>query len=132
MRKMNKIIGLTILLLMLFLNLSDLHAQSKDNLSDDQKKEIKKQMEANEERLNLNEDQKNSYRRINRKYGKMARVVRDEETERTAKKEKLEKIRDDRNGEMKVLLSADQYKIYQEIEAERQEQMKQKARKRKS
>lgn len=129
---MKKIIGLTILLLMLSMNFSDLNAQSKDNLSDDQKKEMKKQMEANEERLNLNDDQKETYRKINHKYGKIAREVRDEEVERAAKKEKLEKIRDERNGEMKVLLSDEQYKIYEEIEAERKEQMKQKARKRKS
>lgn len=129
---MKKIKVLAILFVVLLGSSMLLQAQSQERLSDDKKKEMKKQMEANEARLNLNEDQKEPYRTINRKYGKMAREVRDEEIEREEKMEKLKKIRNDRNLEMKALLSDDQYVIYLEIEAERKELMKQKSGKKRS
>ena len=85
---------------------------------------MKEQFAADLERLDLTADQQASYLEISRKYGKQMKTLRNSGGNRMAKYQELKSIRRDKDKEMKALLSKDQYAIYKDIQAERQQQMK--------
>ena len=66
------------------------------------------------DRLNLTEEQQSKFREINRKYGQMAKEVRENGKSWEENKKEFEKIREGKDGEMKSLLSEEQYEIYLE------------------
>ena len=98
-------------------------AQSRANdLSEEQKEEIKKNLEEYATALDLTEDQRPKFAEITKRYAKQMKAVKDNGGRRMSKFKKVKSIRKNKDAEMKTLLSKDQYKVY----LEKQEEMKSK------
>ena len=96
-------------------------AQSRANdLSKEQKEEIKKNIEEYASALDLSEDQRPRFEEITKRYAKQMKAVKDSGGRRMSKFKKVKSIRKNKDAEMKTILSKDQYKVYME----KQEEMK--------
>ena len=93
-------------------------------LSADQKKEAKAKIEAYLKRLNLSEDQKPKVKEIVKRYRAQMTEVKKSDDSRFKKMGKLKELNQKKNEEMKVLLNDEQYKVYEEIQAEKRAQAK--------
>ncbi len=106
-------------------------AQSRGaNLSDDQKEEIKKNLEAYAVALHLSEEQKPKFEEITKKFAKQMIAVKDSGDSRMSKYRKVKSIRENKNAEMKPLLSKDQYNVYLEKQEEMKKNMKERRKQR--
>ncbi len=74
--------------------------------------------------LDLSEDQKPQFREISRRYAEEMKAVRDGGGGKFQKFKKLKAIRENKNAEMKDLLSEEQYQVYLEKQEENQKKMK--------
>lgn len=100
-------------------------AQSRaTNLTEEQKEEIKKNLEEYAAALHLSEEQKPKFEEITKKYAKQMKAVKDSGGRRINKYRKVKSIRKNKDAEMKQLLSKDQYKGYLEKQEEMQKKMK--------
>ena len=86
---------------------------------------MKDRIAANIEALELSEDQRAEFLEISRRYGEQMKALRNSNANRMEKYQELKSIRKDKNREMKALLSKDQYKLYKEMQARNQQEMKQ-------
>lgn len=101
-------------------------AQSRANdLSEEQKEEIKKNLEEYAAALDLSEDQRPKFEEITKRYAKQMKAVKDSGGRRMSKFKKVKSIRKNKDAEMKTLLSKDQYKVYLEKQEEMKDKMKQ-------
>jgi len=118
---------LSLFFALLFIGINSSYAQFKaDNLTEEQKEEIKKNLEEHAAALNLSEDQWPKFEEITKKYAKQMIAVKDSGARRMSKYKKVKSIRKNKDAEMKTLLSKDQYKVY----LEKQEEMKKKIKER--
>ena len=102
------------------------YAQSKtDNLTDEQKEKVKKNLEEYAAALNLSEDQKPKFEAITKKYAEQMKAVKDGGGRKLQKYKKVKSIRKNKDAEMKALLSKDQYNVYLEKQEEMKTKMKQ-------
>ena len=102
-------------------------AQSKAaNLTEEQKEEIKKNLDEYAAALHLSEAQKPKFEEITKRYAKQMKAVKDSGGRRLNKYKKVKSIRKNKDAEMKDLLSKEQYKVY----LEKQEEMKKKRKER--
>ena len=116
---------------LLLVGITDINAQTKrENLSDEQKEEIKKHVESYATSLHLTAIQKTEFEAITRKYAKQMKAVRDSGGGKFKKYRKLKSIRKNKDKEMKQLLNPEQFKTYLEKQEERKKQMKARWRKR--
>ena len=92
------------------------------NLSEQQKEEIKKNLEEYSAALHLSKAQKPKFEKITKKYAKQMVAVKDGGGRLISKYKKVKSIRKNKDVEMKSLLSKEQYKIY----LEKHEEMKKK------
>ena len=100
-------------------------AQSRaNNLPEEQKEEIKKNLEEYSVALDLSEDQRPKFEEITKKYAKQMQAVKDSNSRRMSKYKKVKSIRKNKDSEMKSLLSKGQYKIYLEKQEEMRKRMK--------
>jgi hypothetical protein len=99
-------------------------AQEKATLSDDKKQEIREQMKMDKERLALTDAQEVTYKEITKKYGAQLKTLRDGSDKKRDKFRKVKEIQEQKNTEMKGLLSEAQYKTYLELQEERRAKMK--------
>jgi hypothetical protein len=100
-------------------------AQSpKAELTDEQKEELAEKIEEYLKALNLSEEQKPEFEAITKKYVKQMKAVKESEDGKMKKYRKVKTIRDNKNAEMKDLLSEDQYNFYLEKHEEMKEKMK--------
>jgi len=98
-------------------------AQSRANdLSEEQKEGIKKNLEEYASALDLSEDQRPKFEEITKRYAKQMIAVKDSGGRRMSKYKKVKSIRKNKDAEMKKLLSKDQYKVY----LKKQEEMRKK------
>ena len=110
---------------LLLVGITNINAQTKrENLSAEQKEEIKKNVEEYATSLNLTAIQKSEFEAITRKYAKQMKAVRDGGGGRFKKYRKLKSIRKNKDKEMKQLLHPEQFKTYLEKQEERKKQMK--------
>jgi len=93
--------------------------QEKPALTAEQKQEMSKQNQQNRDRLGLTKDQQIPYRETIKRYAQLVREVRGSALSPDAKREKIELLSGEKDAEMKALLTVEQFKIYQEIQAER-------------
>jgi hypothetical protein len=101
-------------------------AQSRANdLSKEQKEEIKKNIEEYASALDLSEDQRPRFEEITKRYAKQMKAVKDSGGRRMSKFKKVKSIRKNKDAEMKTILSKDQYKVYLEKQEEMKDKMKQ-------
>jgi hypothetical protein len=118
-----KILPLLFALFLMSTNFS--FAQSpKAELTDEQKEELAEKIEEYLKALNLSEEQKPEFEAITKKYVKQMKAVKESEDGKMKKYRKVKTIRDNKNAEMKDLLSEDQYNFYLEKHEEMKEKMK--------
>ncbi len=103
---------------------NSIQAQTKPAMPEDRKAEMANQLKLDNEKLALSKDQEASYMEISKKYGEKLKALRGNEEERKAKMKEVKDLRDQKDAEMKVLLSEDQFKKYKEIQEQRKEKMK--------
>ena len=99
------------------------------NLTEDQKEELKKNLEAYNVSLQLSEAQKPKFDEITKRYAKQMIALKDSGGRRMSKYRKVKSIRKNKDAEMKRLLSKDQYNVYLEKQEEIQKKMKGRRRK---
>lgn len=97
-----------------------------EKLSEEQKEEIKKNLEEYAAALNLSEEQKSEFEVITRKYAEKIKALRESDISRRKKFKEMRSIKESKNEEMKELLSKDQYKVY----LDKQEEMKKRVKER--
>ena len=118
---------LSLFFALFFIGINTSYAQSKaDNLTEEQKEAIKKNVEAYATALDLSEDQRPKFEEITKKYAKQMKAVKDNGGRPMSKYKKVKSIRKNKDAEMKKLLSKDQFKGY----LEKQEEMKKKIKER--
>jgi len=116
---------LWLFIVLLLVGITDINAQTKrENLSEEQKEEIKKNVEEYTTSLNLTAIQKTEFEAITRKYAKQMIAVRDSGGGRFKKYRKLKSIRKNKDKEMKQLLNPEQFKTYLEKQEERKKEMR--------
>ena len=96
------------------------------NLTEQQKEKINNNVEAYATALQLSEAQKLKFEEITKRYAKQMKAVKDSGGRPMSKFKKVKSIHENKDAEMKSLLSKDQYKVY----LEKQEEMKKKLRER--
>ena len=121
--KLLKILSLFFALFLIGINTNC--AQSRvTNLTEEQKEEIKKNLEAYAAALHLSEEQKPKFEKITKKYAEQMKAVKDSGGRPMSKFKKVKSIRKNKDADMKSLLSKDQYKVYLEKQKEMQKKMK--------
>ena len=117
--------SLSLFLALFLMGTNTTFAQSKvANLTEEQKEEIKKNLEAYAVALNLSEEQKPKFKEITKRYAKQMIAVKDSGGRRWSKYRKVKSIRKNKDAEMKSLLSKDQYTVYLGKQEEMQKKMK--------
>jgi len=110
---------------LLLVGITNINAQTKrENLSDEQKEEIKKNVEEYAASLNLTAIQKSEFEAITKKYGEQMIAVKDSDGGKFKKYRKLKSIRKNKDKEMNQLLHQEQFKTYLEKQEERKKEMK--------
>lgn len=99
-------------------------AQQKKTMSKEQKEVVQEQSKKNEELLALTEEQKIKYKEITKKYNGKLKALKDSDANKMEKRKTIKKLEDDKNSELKSILSASQFNTYLEIKAERKSQTK--------
>ncbi|WP_340112315.1 DUF4890 domain-containing protein [Maribellus mangrovi] len=98
-------------------------AQNRGQRDFDPKERAKRQTEELTKELDLNKDQQKKVLELNEKYSeKMSAMFEDMRSgggDREAMREKMGKLRDEQNKEMKKILTEDQYKKYEKYLEER-------------
>ena len=92
-------------------------AQGK-KMSDTQKKEVEEKLEQYFAKLNLTEGQKVSYREITKQYEEQYKFIKDSGLSKTEKVEEIQKLKLQKDSEMEVLLSDEQFKEYKSLNTE--------------
>ncbi len=92
--------------------------------TEEQKAEFQKQLAIYLEELDLSEDQKIKFEEISKKYARQMKSLRDSDKGRLAKYKELKSIQKNKNEEMEVLLSEEQYEVYERMQEERMQKMK--------
>jgi periplasmic protein CpxP/Spy len=113
--------GLVLLALLAFTVVT--FAQNRGSGNFDPKEMAKRQTEQLTEELDLNKDQQKKVLELNEKYSeKMSAMFQDMRSgggDREAMREKMGKMREEQNKEMKKILTEDQYKKYEKYLEER-------------
>ena len=121
--KLSKELWLFIALLLV--GITNINAQTKrENLSDEQKEEIKKNLEEYAAALNLSEEQKPKFEEITKKYAGQMKDLKNNGGSRMSKFRKMKSIRKNKDKEMKQLLNPEQFKTYLEKQEERKKEMR--------
>jgi len=110
---------------LLLVGITNINAQTKrENLSAEQKEEIRKNVEEYATSLNLSDIQKTEFEAITKKYAKQMSTAMDSGGSRFKKYRKVKSIRQNKDKEMKQLLNPEQFKTYSKKQKERKKEMK--------
>ena len=88
-------------------------------LNDEQKAKLKAHLQESFEKLNLSEEQKPKFKEITKKYALQLKNLKNSDKSKSTKEQEFKSIINSKNKEMKALLSAEQYKVYEETQKER-------------
>lgn len=77
-------------------------------------------------RLDLSDEQRPRYIEISQRYGEQLKQLKTSSKSRLSKYRAYKSIQNDKNTEMKSLLSGEQYKVYEEIQEEIKQKIKEK------
>lgn len=117
-----------ILILVIIALVSTSTVAQKKEISQEQKAQIENQLKVYEDKLDLTEEQKPKFQEIIKKYGKQMMALKDSDKGRLSKYKELKSISKNRNKEIKPLLSNEQYKIYEDLQEEIQQKIRDKNR----
>ena len=90
----------------------------------DKKGDVVAEMKIAKEKLALSESQEITFKEITKKYGLKMRALKNSNEPKRSKFKSMKSIKNDKNAEMKTLLSDEQYKAYIELQEERIVKMK--------
>ena len=122
---MNVLKMISLFLALLLIGTNTTFAQTRvTNITEEQKEEIKKNIEEYAVALSLSGDQRNIFEEITKKYAKQMKALKDSGGSRMSKFRKMKSIRKNKDAEMKSLLSQGQYEIYLEKQEEMRKKMK--------
>ncbi|WP_422107072.1 hypothetical protein [Winogradskyella sp.] len=93
-------------------------------LTEAQKAQLKEQLEAYFDTLDLSEVQKPTFEDITKRYAKQMMDLKDSDKGRLAKYKAYKAILKNKNEEMNALLSKEQYALYLETQEKMQQKMK--------
>ena len=113
-----------IIAFLLSINSNTINAQENDKKAD-----VVAEMKIAKEKLALSESQEITFKEITKKYGLKMKAVKDSDEPKRNKFKSMKSIKEDKNAEMKTLLSDEQYKVYIELQEERIAKMKENKRK---
>ena len=117
--------GILILIGMLFSILSFAQGQGGERRNFNSEEMIKRQTEEMKTSLSLTAEQVVKVEALNKKYGKkMSEAFEGAQEDRTVMREKMAKMREEKNTELKGILTAEQLKKHQEDEKKRMEEMR--------
>nr|WP_319400986.1 hypothetical protein [uncultured Carboxylicivirga sp.] len=109
-----KIWSLLVIVILLFANIT--HAQNRMN-SEQRAKQQTAQMTKD---LNLTEEQQGKVAELNKNFGEKMRNLHEEnQGDRDKMRESMTKLRDERDNELKKILTADQFNKHKELEEKR-------------
>jgi Spy/CpxP family protein refolding chaperone len=120
---MNRIIKITMLLVLV--TMATLHAAAQSKMTEEQKQEAKAKYQAYKEKLNLTEDQSKKVDAINTTWFEGVTELKNSGASKMAKYKKWKSLNGERDKKMKEVLTKEQFKIYKEQQAERKEEFKQ-------
>jgi len=124
MIKLLKVLSISFALFLIGINTTI--AQTKaTNLSEKQKEEIKRNLEEYAATLSLSDDQRSKFEEITKKYAEQMQALKNGGRRKLQKYKKVKSIRKNKNAEMKILLSKEQYKVYLNKQEEMRDKMKQ-------
>ncbi len=103
-----------------------MNAQERPNVSDEKKQEMVDKMKQNRDRIGLTAEQEAPFKEITKRYALKLQGVKGSTMTRFEKLEKFKSLQNEKNEEMKKLLTPDQYKVYIEIQEERKAKMMEK------
>ena len=89
------------------------YAQEK-KMADSQKEELKVRLEEYFAKLALTEEQKVSYEEITKRQGEQIKLIKESGLSREEKLSEIRRIQSDKDNELKVLLTEEQYQFYLE------------------
>lgn len=116
---------LMVLIILLLAGTTTVFAQTtKGNLSEEQKAQIKENVQAYARALNLSDVQQPEFEVITKKYAKQMISIRDSGSGKFKKMRQLRAMGKEKNAEMKKLLDENQYAIYLDKQEEMREKMK--------
>jgi lipopolysaccharide export LptBFGC system permease protein LptF len=90
----------------------------------DKKAEMKEQMKAAKEKLALTAEQEPKFMEISKKYALKMKEVKDGNQNKREKFKAIKEIQSQKNEEIKVVLSEEQFKTYLQMQEERKAMMK--------
>lgn len=127
-KALNAFLKVSILLICLFA-IRPAMAQDKASMLKNTTPEQRAQFQTNmmKAKLQLDSVQSTKVQAINLEYAKKLAPVLEDGGGRFAKLRKLKTIQDDKNKDLKAVLTKDQYKQYQDLEAEMKEKIMEKA-----
>ena len=118
---------LSMALILLFLGAHSIDAQSTAiKISDKQKEEITKSVQAFDEILGLSDEQKPEFEAVTKKYAKQMIALKNSDSGKLKKYRTFKAIQKNKNAEMEKLLSKDQYEVYLKKQEDLQKKMKEK------
>ncbi|WP_369049081.1 hypothetical protein [Tenacibaculum sp. UWU-22] len=95
-------------------------------LTEEQKEQVREQLNQYYEKLSLSEEQKPQFEDITTKYALQMKALKTSTKGRFAKYREFKSIQNSKNKEMETLLSAEQYTVYKKTQKEIQQKMKEK------
>lgn len=95
---------------------------SSQNLEFNIEKDMSK-IENHMESIKLNDDQKSQFKEINEKYRLKLESIKNSDKTRFVKFQDLKKLRKEKEEEMKLLLSEDQFKVYKEYQKQNKDKI---------
>lgn len=97
---------------------------SAQRMSDEQKQEMRERYDQYRTELNLTKEQEAQVEDINRKFFEGLALIRESSDRRLGKYKMYKSLQADRDRDMKVVLTSDQYKRYQEFQKEMREEFR--------
>jgi len=102
------------------------YAQQGQELTAEQKAELKQQLQAYANELNLSEEQKPEFEKITRDYFEGLKSLKNNGGSRRPRYKRYKSLKKTKKNSMKSLLSKDQYKVYKKRKGEREKKMREK------
>ncbi|MGB5820926.1 MAG: hypothetical protein WBG90_15680 [Saonia sp.] len=103
--------------LVILLVISTVTTAQERKVSDAQKNEVEENLAQYFAKLNLTEEQKVSYEEVIKKYGEQHRFIKESGLSEMEKLKEIQKIRSQKDAEMKKLLTKEQYEAYKAFKA---------------
>lgn len=97
-------------------------AQNRE-FTEEQKEQVKIELEQYLEKLNLSESQKTSYEIITKKYSEQLKFVKESGLSKQKKIKEVQRVQFDKDTELKELLSKEQYVVYQDFKADQRNKL---------